>query len=798
MTMPKLTFFFPLMLIFLIISPVIYGQGKIITGTITDSKTGEPIPAATILLYGSEFKVNNSRPQVAAVANLQGEFILKDVKQENYYLVASAVGYKPYKKYQTFVELPGELLELRLEKALITLGEVNVSTLRNDPELIKTPFPVAYKNQEEIESSPEITTSGIIASEAGVSLVRDGIWATSLNVRGLSEQRIITLVDGNRIETATDIAGALSLIDVNDVEKIEVIKGAGSSQYGSGAMGGIFNVITKQSNYSSTPYIRGNISSGYHTVNNMFTEHAAVYAGDEKWHAKISGSYRKAENTQTPEGELLNSGFEDMNLSVSGAFKWDIQQELAFSFQQYQANDVGIPGGSPFPAQARATYTDASRRMFSAEYAYYDITPVFTKLSAKYYNQYINREVELIPNPLATINPVGEHFTNGIQLQGVFDVAGNNRLIGGIDVWQRSVRTERTKTILMTDTLGEISDTLIRGEIPIPGSNFTSFGAYIQDEAEIIPEKLSVTLAGRIDIIDVYNDSVSDPAYIIMNGNRMDNPPSQRLTFEQQNVTDLSWSVDAGILWNITDDADFTFTLARSYRSPSLEERFKYIDLGSRVELGNPELKSEKGYLADLGFRIYKPKFHLQINGFLNALTDQVVGQPGYFVYAPLLAPQTKDSIPALVNQNVDQSLLAGIDASTSIILMENTTLKVTAAYVRGKDTKNNTNLPGIPPLNGSIGIGYNLPGIMRLYADARLYAAQDKTAALEQETGGYALYNLSFESENIDLIFAKAKLYAGVENIFDRAYRYHLSSTRGVLRLEPGRNIYVRLNLRF
>lgn len=796
--MQKSVFFFPLLLFFIIFSSEIYGQGKIITGTITDSETGEPIPAATVLLFQSEFKVNKSRPQVAAVANLQGEFILKEVQQENYYLVASAVGYKPYKKYQTFIELPGELLELRLEKALITLGEVNVSTLRNDPELINTPFPVAFKNQEEVEASPEITTSGIISSEAGVSLVRDGIWATSLNVRGLSEQRIITLIDGNRVETATDIAGALSLIDVNDIEKIEVIKGAGSSQYGTGAMGGILNIVSKKSSYSSTPYIRGNVSSGYHTVNNMFSEHAAIYTGAEKWHAKIAGSYRIAENTQTPEGELQNSSFEDMNLSVSGAFKWDIQQELEFSFHQYQANDVGIPGGSPFPPQASATYTEASRRLVSVSYNYYDITPAFTKFSAKYYNQYINREVELIPNPLATIEPVGEHFTNGIQLQGIFDVAGNNRLIGGIDIWQRSVRTERTKTILMTDTLGQISDTLIRGEIPIPGSNFTSFGAYLQDEAEIIPEKLSITLAGRIDIIDVYNDSVSDPAYIIMNGNRNDNPPIQRLTFEQQNVTDLSWSVDAGILWSITDDADFTLTLARSYRSPSLEERFKYIDLGSRVELGNPELKPEKGYFADLGFRIFKPKFHLQINGFANALTDQVVGQPGYFAFSPLTAPQTRDSVPAYINQNVDKSLLAGFDASTSIILMKNTTLRATAAYVRGRDTRNDDNLPGIPPLNGSLGISYNLPGIMRLHADTRLYARQDKTAENEPETGGYALYNFALESGNVDLKFARAKLYAGVENIFDRAYRYHLSSTRGMLRLEPGRNIYVRLNIRF
>ena len=72
----------------------------------------------------------------------------------------------------------------------------------------------------------------------------DGPWATSINIRGLSENRLVILVDGHRVETATDLTASFSMIDVNDIERAEVIKGAQSSLYGTGAMGGIVNIIT--------------------------------------------------------------------------------------------------------------------------------------------------------------------------------------------------------------------------------------------------------------------------------------------------------------------------------------------------------------------------------------------------------------------------------------------------------------------------------------------------------------------------------------------------------------------------
>jgi outer membrane cobalamin receptor len=68
-------------------------------------------------------------------------------------------------------------------------------------------MPLAILSSTKIEKIPAITMSDAISQEAGVSLVRDGIWATSVNIRGLGENRIITLIDGNRVETSTDYSG---------------------------------------------------------------------------------------------------------------------------------------------------------------------------------------------------------------------------------------------------------------------------------------------------------------------------------------------------------------------------------------------------------------------------------------------------------------------------------------------------------------------------------------------------------------------------------------------------------------
>ncbi len=773
-----------------------------LTGTVTDVKTGKGIPGVNIVL--SKYIDENELEQIQqySTSDLLGTYIFKNILPGNYLIVVSAVGYHTYQGIVTVDSESASRFDIQLKTEIIHLGEVSVSSLKSDQLVRQTPLPVTVLRQDEIEKLPGITTSDLLANEPGLALTRDGIWATSLNIRGLSEQRIIMMIDGDRIETSSDLAAALSMFDVNDIDHIEVIKGAASSLYGSGALGGVLNVITKEARFSNQPYFQGLSSTTYESVNDLFGQSLLFKGGSQHWYAKLAGGLRNAGNTMTPDGELPNSQFHDRNISATLGIKPYENHELKITYQNFDANDVGIPGGSPFPKTAKATYLNASRRLMSAKYTINDLSPTLPKLSIKYYNQYIYRKVELIPNPAAVITPVGGHLTSGLQLQGNILPAEGHNIVAGVDVWQRILESKREKKVNqpVLDSLGNVVGTnqIIRGEIPIPRSDFNNFGVFAQDDIDLINEKLTFTIGGRVDFITVNNEMGIDPSYLVVNGKRNDNPPNQRIIFEKNRANNISWSATAGLLYHLTSQLDMTLSLARAFRAPSLEERFKYIDLGASVELGNPNLKPEDGYFTDLGIRLWNPRFTLKGNVYMNALSNLITGEPGTFVYSYTGDETQQDSLPAIVYGNIDKAMLYGFDLQFDYNFWSNIVLYGSASYVRGIDTKNNADLPLIPPLNGRAGIRYNLPGVAGIDFSAVLFADQNKVAQGETTTPGYAVYDMSVHSAQLNLNVANLQFFAGIENIFDRAYRYHLSTNRGQVQLEPGRNFYVKMNVRF
>jgi hemoglobin/transferrin/lactoferrin receptor protein len=116
-----------------------------------------------------------------------------------------------------------------------------------------------------------------------------------------------------------------------------------------------------------------------------------------------------------------------------------------------------------------------------------------------------------------------------------------------------------------------------------------------------------------------------------------------------------------------------------------------------------------------------------------------------------------------------------------------------TASYIKGDDITSGGHLPEISPLNGNVGIRFNLFDEIGADISSTIFARQTKVAAGELETPGYAVFNLSLNTKNIQLASANFRIFAGVENIFDKEYRNHLSTTRGLIVVEPGRNFYVK-----
>lgn len=693
---------------------------------------------------------------------------------------------------------------------VVRLEDVVVSSLKVERKVADAPISVAIVNSLKFEKRTAFTVADGLADEPGIFMGGDGVWSKNVNIRGLGEDRLVTMVDGNRIETATDLTASLSMIDANDIERVEVIKGAQSVLYGSGAMGGIVNVITKDGHFADDFYVNGNVLVGLASVNVSNSEYVNVNVGDSKWYVKLNAGHGFGNDIKTPQGDIKNSGYETNNIAARAGFKPAVNHIIKLNFQRNESTDVGIPGGAAFAPTATARYKDINRTLFNANYEIRDLSYTFTSLKFTGFVQNIIRNVEMNPNSVTEkvlpngnvqiteptlVTPRGTHLTFGGNLQGTFEFSERNTLVAGIDVWRRNITGDRTKYITVTvqDSLGNVLKTnhIERGETPLPKASFMSAGIFVQDEMRFFANRLNVTVGGRIDGIFVENKECHDVDYIITNGEMNDHPAGQRITFEKGSKQDLSWSANLGAIYKITNKLHLVMNGARSYRSPSLEERFKYIDLTSKVRLGNPDLKSEDGISGDLGVRFWGDRFIMQASGFINKINNMIVERDGVFIYQT--TDGATDTVPALILDNVGKALLYGVDFSLNYNIINGLNVFASGSYTMGIDKGDDSYLPNIPPMKGVLGVSYTYPKAGTISVEVTGVGEKHLTADYEKPTSAYGRLDIALNSRVLKFENVGFQFFGGIDNVTDEAYTNFFSTNRSEINYEPGRNFYIK-----
>jgi outer membrane receptor protein involved in Fe transport len=197
---------------------------------------------------------------------------------------------------------------------------------------------------------------------------------------------------------------------------------------------------------------------------------------------------------------------------------------------------------------------------------------------------------------------------------------------------------------------------------------------------------------------------------------------------------------------------------------------------------------------------MWKKKFNFQADVFANRILNMITEVPGEFIYTwnTGASEGIKDTLPAFVNANISKAFLVGFDAGFQFQLFSGFVLSGSGSYVRGKDTETGSNLPQIPPLSGRFGIRYTRNKVGSAELTIVGAARQDKIAGGETETGGYTRLDLALGSIPVNLGPVRLQLLAGVDNLTDRSYTNHLSTNRGSISVEPGRNFFLRMSLAF
>jgi hemoglobin/transferrin/lactoferrin receptor protein len=682
-------------------------------------------------------------------------------------------------------------LLLTVEAFPNSLYEINDSTLQKEIQEITVlgklskslSLPLVSVNSERLQSSSFFTPADALQHETGISLSRDGIWATSVNVRGLSEQRLLFLVDGDRIQTATDISAALSTVDMTSLNKIEVIKGASSVLYGSGAMGGIVNFVSERPAYSSTFRSTGKIGTEFNTANSLWANSANVQFTTKQWYLALTGSYRTAQNIETPQGKLLNSQFNDASWGLKGGILYTPNQELLVNYQHVGGWNIGLPGGSAFPATASVRYKTVDRNQLSAEYIISKVSWNLREIRLKAYSQNFSRDVENTLNPTTVVLPSSLNKTYGAKVTTDWRFTDYHTVILGAEAWERNSETSRLKIITPSDTAYSVL-----GEQPTPNAKMLDVGAFAHYSWKIVPRKLILNAGLRLDYIQTANDSAFNPLFkytVIKGVKKLDTALVPTLLFESNVNEEISYAAHLDLLYYLTQHQVLAFSMSNSYRAASIEERFKYIDLGTSLHVGNPTLKPEHGTFANLSYKFSNQKIHLKFDVFGNYLFDLITEKSGNFL-----------NRPAFIYTNVDKALFLGAELELNYLVTKGLSLYSNVSYTQAKDVVTKTYIPQIPPMSGLMSVNYQFANKMKAILSAKWAARQAEVAPTETSTNGHVIFNFNAQSAKIELIKSYFQLFAGIDNMLNTAYYNHLTTVRmgGKMYQEPGRNVYLKV----
>ncbi|TCQ80824.1 vitamin B12 transporter [Ochrobactrum sp. BH3] len=146
----------------------------------------------------------------------------------------------------------------------VVLDTIVVTPLRRATSLQRSTSSVTVIDKAEIERSASPDLQSLLQYYPGISITTNGGQGSSSNlyIRGMSSKQTVVLVNGVRTASATTGATALSNIPLSSIDRIEIAKGAHSSQYGADAMGGVINIITRQGGVCGERSFCGSVTTG--------------------------------------------------------------------------------------------------------------------------------------------------------------------------------------------------------------------------------------------------------------------------------------------------------------------------------------------------------------------------------------------------------------------------------------------------------------------------------------------------------------------------------------------------------
>ena len=549
---------FPFLLFFFVslVSPVapLPGQNAALSGRVT-SEDGEALIGANVMLRGTV---------LGSATDRDGRYHIRNIPAgRTVTLACSMIGYTTVTVVLTLDSGEVRVQDLTLAETSISTGEVIITAGKHAQSFEEIPVSISVFSGHQIEERGIIELDDALRKVPGVNITEDQV-----NIRGSSGysravgSRVLLLVDGAAVLAGDAGEIKFDAVPMFNVERIEVVKGAGSALYGSSALGGVINVITsepKERSYRARMY-SGVWDSPKHAQWKWGGDSPRFSGGVDLQHGNVAGpvSYMLTAGLRGDQGYREMDDFRRWNLGGRAWYRISPDRNLNVNLT-WSSNDRGnwvfwrdlSHALQPPDEKDRSERVHSTKMLASAQYRQTHSGKFASSIRVSAYRTAFDTRSDTSDFSLRPADMVqSTAWQAGAEWQGTLAVAATQLLTFGADA-----------SFAWVDARIYGRRTGITGAV------------YVQDEIAI-NRTLHLSAGTRFDVTAI--DTLE---------------------------TDMQVNPRFGLAWQAFEGATVRASYGWGFRSPSIAERFATAGAGGLITKPNPALKAERSTSYEFGFK---------------------------------------------------------------------------------------------------------------------------------------------------------------------------------------------------